>query len=1426
MLDRNEEENLKMAENPEFHEEDEIWWRHPLAHWLRDCACGDPPLIHESEWRQISRQKSDLPVQFREIFDGFLMMSVLRYIDPTTPRAPNSIANSNSDPDFLQCHQNYSVLKQKQLRTLFDSMARFYKQRLQQLIVGISTPNLAILARNQDFVSDESIEEINKLILLLLGCAIQSDKKREFIDRIQKFDPSIQIGLANYIQQLTQTSQIVVSALESDRHEVFRHLERVMKERDMLAEISAISEHDSDEASSTTTSSSLNGETHKESFYENRSTSPNSQMRQLVLELAHAKQEMRKWMNDAQKHEEESNQFASQLEECKDRLHQLENERPKLKAESKKCKLLEDYLQAANQRIEKLQNLENVEKRLRETQEEKESIESKYKSLSEHYRIQEETIENMELNLKTLKNQTKDRSDMEKEFNRSKSTVRDLEEEISKKNWQIENHLVEQVRLEHELKEREERIAMLESSSPNFTPRFSGSLAEQLEDVEKEEIANLRAENRKLRAQTEGATRNPEILAEKSENLNQELQNELKQALEQAKLENSRLKFEHEKIDGTLDRVSIELEQATCQIQEMRDERDEAVRDLQSARRKFAQFQMDFGEEKEARIRSLNFEIQENLRNIEELQYAVKIAQENSRKIRFELDEVQEEKSGLQIQMDSLERAKKAQENHLEALKSKNSELEDLAEDLRLKILNSENFSKRLEDREALISQIQEKLGIQENQRKTVEQQLDLELKKSQKLREDLVAEKSRAAEIVGKLRSVCKAVLVNGGKIEEREMGDDELISCIDNIMMNVLTNAKRESDALRIQQNKQIAELSDLKKDIEKLRRSENVSLSESDDRVKELSQENINQKEQIFLLQEKVRELGVEIAAKCNEISLAKNCIEELNRNSTSASANNTELARLQVSLRNAELQEELRKQENSELRKQLEAAEKAGNKIRHELDELESMHKTLLGDHSRLQHLHNSLTKDYEQTRNESVEMRNKLRTHTPMVHANLRDLEELRFQLAHEKSAKEKQLRAYADLQNEHGQTRRQLDNLRAENEHLIRNREALTSELRRSRAQDNALEWSNLADDLNKQIQSKDLEIAKLHHKIEALQQLNATYNEENKNLSRQLEILLTQNKELLNRALYDKDQYHLEMKDFQEQLSSLRRHKEKLEDKIMDQYRSMESKKSSTDRKQPLVKRAAKALIRRRASSNTGSTTEDSSAYSADESTQHQNQNDDLVPTCSSSDDHDRGHSPAKNWAEGPGNWAGAGPEEPRFLRQRGDLMGGSVRLSNGIGGTARRPVLHASQTYEQILMRDSPATISPLTNLPPRAPIRNASATSSLRARPPPYTKPKGVSAPLPPPESPPLFQPRSASTPKKSEMESGEIVGEGERRRVVREKEERFDKALSYYENVANPDLAPAQKNCEVLQEDEELSQNDTKNESTVWYEYGCV
>ena len=115
----------------------------------------------------------------------------------------------------------------------------------------------------------------------------------------------------------------------------------------------------------------------------------------------------------------------------------------------------------------------------------------------------------------------------------------------------------------------------------------------------------------------------------------------------------------------------------------------------------------------------------------------------------------------------------------------------------------------------------------------------------------------------------------------------------------MTALHAAKREADAARLQQHKQLAELADLRKDIEKLRRSESASLVESDDKVRELGRENINMKEQvrvhqwlprlfhfkIFVLQEKIRELQIEVSTKSSEIIVAKREIEELNRNTVS-------------------------------------------------------------------------------------------------------------------------------------------------------------------------------------------------------------------------------------------------------------------------------------------------------------------------------------------------------------------------------------------------------------------------------------------------------------------------------------------------------------------------------------------------------------
>lgn len=71
---------------------------------------------------------------------------------------------------------------------------------------------------------------------------------------------------------------------------------------------------------------------------------------------------------------------------------------------------------------------------------------------------------------------------------------------------------------------------------------------------------------------------------------------------------------------------------------------------------------------------------------------------------------------------------------------------------------------------------------------------------------------------------------------------------------------------------------------------------------------------------------------------------------------------------------------------------------------------------------------------------------------------------------------------------------------------------------------------------------------------------------------------------------------------------------------------------------------------------------------------------------------------------------------------------------------------------------------------------------------------------------------FTPKETSTPKVIGNVSGpEIVAEGEKRSVIRDKEERNEKAMSVYENVDQNETCDTSHNPE---------------NSTVWYEYGCV
>ncbi|CAA16402.2 Girdin homolog [Caenorhabditis elegans] len=1128
-------------------------WSHPLAFWLCDCAA----IIPNPATQNFAKN---------DFLDGLLMLNLMKFINP----------------HFSENEKNGQSLYEE----LLNQISQFYEKNLDQVIV-CKMPEISILESSGE-IDEITFEELKKLLLLLLGCAIQSDHKKVFVDRITGFDQTIQAELAACIQKLTESDEIVQNLEDFER--------RKMKETDEVGGGGgSIEDVDSDDMESSTTSSS-NGEIaikqQDQSFLMSRSTSPTSELRHQTLQIANLQHEMRQMRTQAENRDEECQKLELDNEEKAQKIKILENERLKLVDFKKKWKSVNDDLQEANCKIEKLQNLVGIEKKYREARDGKELYKSKYDIVVKKNLEMEETITTLEKNLKTLQMEMKEKFGVEDNLQRMRNTIDDLEAEISKKNLEIEDFLDEKHRMDREIKELKEIVHQMEVPSTTTTPRIMDSLADQLENAKQDEFEMMKAEIRKLRAQTEGATPETTIIQcnQDLDTLRSQLSTEQHQTA-QLHLEIQKMQVEKEQIDGNMERIGIELEEMSAQVENLNLERDEAVKQLLEARRKFGEFQMgqsrDLEEKWSKEVEKSNkiskkCEILEE--KLQESDFLLAKSRDEAKKLQFELDEALEETSHVTRSLSS----------EKNTLKAKLLELQDQVEAQTLELLNQKNCGKRLEDRDQMISNLHNLKNELENDLKTCQTQLELESKKLQRLREDLVLEKSRRADLIGRIHSLCTTLSLNGANFEKIN-NDDELIDNIDDIMMNALVAVKRERDDLRIQGNQQIQELHDLKRDIEKLRRSESESLNESDDRVRELTRENMHTKEQVFMLQEKLRELNLELSTKNDEIDMVKASIEELNRNSTASCTSNAEIARLQVSIRNSQIQEDLVKQENTKLRDELQEMQKMSKKRSQNLDELENMHKTLLVDHSRLQQLHNLLTRDYDEAKKESMELRQKVqnipRQQAVFMNANIRELEA---KLSEEISRREQ-------LEKEHKMCRIHCENLRRDITELVQTRDELSLELRR--AHDTCHNKNNQIDELKKQLNQKISEVNKLSSKIEALSQLNRTYNEENRNLSRQLEILLTQNKELLQRALHDKDQYHLEMKDFQDQLSALRRHKEKLEDKIMDQYRTMENKKSTPERKQPLVKRAAKALInRRRATSNGGSTTEDSSVYSADE--------------------------------------------------------------------------------------------------------------------------------------------------------------------------------------------------------------------------------
>jgi hypothetical protein len=90
------------------------------------------------------------------------------------------------------------------------------------------------------------------------------------------------------------------------------------------------------------------------------------------------------------------------------------------------------------------------------------------------------------------------------------------------------------------------------------------------------------------------------------------------------------------------------------------------------------------------------------------------------------------------------------------------------------------------------------------------------------------------------------------------------------------------------------------------------------------------------------------------------------------------------------------------------------------------------------------------------------------------------------------------------------------------------------------------------------------------------LLQMNQSLDADRRTLMDHVSQLLSQYHELLTHSLEDKQHYHSEEKIFTDKLNDLKRQKEKLEEKIMEHYRKLDS---CTPKKKPIVANIVKKV-------------------------------------------------------------------------------------------------------------------------------------------------------------------------------------------------------------------------------------------------------
>uniref|UniRef100_A0A8C5KQC5 Girdin n=1 Tax=Jaculus jaculus TaxID=51337 RepID=A0A8C5KQC5_JACJA len=868
----------------------------------------------------------------------------------------------------------------------------------------------------------------------------------------------------------------------------------------------------------------------------------------------------------------------------------LENEIVQEKQTLQNCQNLSKDLMKEKAQLEKtIETLrENSERQIKILEQENEHLNQTVSSLRQRSQISAEArVKDIEKENKILHESIKETSGKLSKMEFEKRQIRKELEHYKEKGEQAEE-------LENDLHRLRKENELLQKKITNLK-----ITCEKIEALEQEN-SELERENRKFK-KTLDSFKNINFQLESLEKENSQLDEEnleLRRNVEslkcasmkmaQLQLENKELESEKEQLKKGLELMKASFkktERLEVSYQGLDTENQRLQKALENSNKKIQQL--------ESELQDLEMENQTLQKNLEELKISSK-----------RLEQLEKENKSLEQETSQLEKDKKQLEKENKRLRQQAEIKDTTLEENNVKIGNLEKENKTLFKEIGIYKESCVRLKELEKENKELVKRATIDIKTLVTLREDLVSEKLKTQQMnndLEKLTHELEKIGLNKERLLHDEQSTDDsryklLESKLESTLKKSLEIKEEKIAALeaRLEEstnyNQQLRqELKTVKKNYEALKQRQDeermvqssLPVSGEDKKWERESQETTREllkvKDRLIEVERNNATLQAEkqaLKTQLKQLETQNNNLQAqilaLQRQTVSLQEQNTTLqtqnAKLQVENSTLNSQSTSLMNQNAQLLIQQSSLENENESIIKEKEDLKLLYDSLIKDHEKLELLHERQASEYESLiskhgtlkfahKNLEVEHKDLEDRYNQLLKqkGQLEDLEKV-LKMEQEKmllESKNHEMVAseYKRLCGENDRLNHTYSQLLKETEILQTDHKNLKSLLNNSKLEQTRLEAE--FSKLKEQYQQLDITSTKLNNQCEV------SFNKFTHYI---LPVIGShsrlQNRTLLEQNMESKDLFHVEQRQYIDKLNELRRQKEKLEEKIMDQYK------------------------------------------------------------------------------------------------------------------------------------------------------------------------------------------------------------------------------------------------------------------------------